>query len=62
MTSNVERPEDVWKHVSLACHCAWEVEHGLQLVFTHGSAISKVGPFDDETLRGVVYVRIADQP
>src|SRR5262245_51494730 len=48
----IERPEDVWTHVSLGdsftvlrdhdddrdafvsleCNCAWEVEHGLQLV------------------------------
>lgn len=84
----IERPEDVWTHVSLGdtlvvsrdhdndrdafvsleCNCAWEIEHGLQLVFSNGSAISKVGPFDghmsnesafgDEALRGVVYVRM----
>jgi hypothetical protein len=89
---DLERPEDVWKHVSLGdtfvvtrdhddvqdafvsleCNCAWEVEHGLQLVFKNGSAISKVGPFDghvsnesafdDETLRGVVYVRLGQEP
>jgi len=56
--------------VSLECNCAWEVEHGLQLVFKNGREISKVGPFDghvsnasaydDETLDGVIYKAVAD--
>jgi uncharacterized protein DUF6985 len=51
--------------VSLECWCAWEREHGLQLVFKNGAEISKVGPFDghvsnasafnDRSLDGVVY-------
>jgi hypothetical protein len=57
-------------YVSLECSCAWEVEHGLQLVFENGRQISKVGPFDghvsnasaydDQTLRGVIYKSIAE--
>lgn len=87
---DVERPEDVWRHVelgnvlvlsrdsnagrdvfvSLECGCAWDEEHGLQLVFANGRSISRVGPidgdvsntsaFDDPSLAGVVYKRIAD--
>jgi hypothetical protein len=62
------RGRDVF--ASLECECAWEPEHGLQLVFRNGSEISKVGPFDghvsnasaydDDTLEGVVYKRLAD--
>jgi hypothetical protein len=54
--------------VSLECNCAWEIEHGLQLVFRNGNEITKVGPFDgplsnesayaDERLRGVIYKRL----
>lgn len=54
--------------VLLECNCAWEPEHGLQLVFRNGNQISKVGPFDghvsnesafdDENLKGVIYRRI----
>ena len=56
--------------VSLECNCAWEVEHGLQLVFRNGREISKVGPFDghvsnesayaNERLKGVVYKRLGE--
>jgi len=33
-------------YISLECNCAWEQEHGLQIVFREGSVISKVGQFD----------------
>jgi hypothetical protein len=33
-------------YVSIECACAWEPEHGLQLVFREGRTVSKVGPFD----------------
>ena len=33
-------------YISLECGCAWEREHGLQIVFREGNYISKVGPFD----------------
>ncbi|MFC1407458.1 MULTISPECIES: DUF6985 domain-containing protein [Streptacidiphilus] len=33
-------------YVSVECECAWEPEHGLQIVFCRGSSVSKVGPFD----------------
>jgi len=33
-------------YVSVECDCAWEPEHGLQIVFRRGCSVSKVGPFD----------------
>jgi hypothetical protein len=33
-------------YISIECACAWEPEHGLQLVFREGRTVSKVGPFD----------------
>ncbi|WP_420847686.1 DUF6985 domain-containing protein [Natronosporangium hydrolyticum] len=54
-------------YVSIECECAWEPEHGLQIVFRDGAAVTKVGPYDghltnsaayaDDTLDGVVYRR-----
>jgi hypothetical protein len=52
-------------YVSIECECAWEPEHGLQIVFRDGATVTKVGPYDghltnsaaydDEELNGVVY-------
>ncbi|OJF14838.1 hypothetical protein EDD30_3190 [Couchioplanes caeruleus] len=52
-------------YVSIECECAWEPEHGLQIVFRDGATVTKVGPydghlthwaaFDDDRLDGVVY-------
>ncbi|MEU7305562.1 hypothetical protein [Streptomyces sp. NPDC007206] len=33
-------------YVSVECECAWEPEHGLQIVFRRGCSVTKVGPFD----------------
>jgi len=33
-------------YISLECGCAWEREHGLQIVFREGNFISKIGQFD----------------
>lgn len=64
----VDRDPDVDGHVyiSVECECAWEPEHGLQLVFCSGRTVSKVGPFDGhltnaaafgrQDLDGIVYV------
>jgi len=51
---------------SVECECAWEREHGLQIVLRDGRTISKVGPYDghltnadayaDDRLDAVVYV------
>jgi hypothetical protein len=52
-------------YFSLECNCAWEPEHGLQIVIRDGLVVTKVGPFDghltnsdafaDHRLKGVVY-------
>jgi len=52
-------------HVSLNCSCAWEKEHGLQIVFKQGLYVNKVGPYDghltysdayaDDSMEDVVY-------
>jgi hypothetical protein len=39
-------------YVSLECHCDWESEHGLQIVFRHGLVVSKTGPFDGRLTNG----------
>lgn len=53
-------------YISLECRCAWEEEHGLQIVFKHGQTINKIGPYDghltnsdayaDPSLENVIYV------
>lgn len=53
-------------YISLECECAWEREHGLQIVFRDGDVISKVGQFDghvsnadafdDPSMEDTVYV------
>jgi hypothetical protein len=52
-------------YVSLECECDWEPEHGLQIVFKDGRAVTKVGPYNghltnsaayaDDSLDGVIY-------
>ncbi|MFV2087584.1 DUF6985 domain-containing protein [Micromonospora sp. LOL_021] len=52
-------------YVSIGGECAWEPEHGLQIVFRDGARVTKVGPYDghltnsaayaDDELDGVVY-------
>ncbi|MFG2563206.1 DUF6985 domain-containing protein [Streptomyces sp. NPDC048496] len=54
-------------YVSIECECAWEPEHGLQIVLRGGRSVSKVGPFDghlthasafdSEDLADVIYHR-----
>ncbi|MGY0466658.1 DUF6985 domain-containing protein [Kitasatospora sp. cg17-2] len=56
-------------YVSVECECAWEPEHGLQIVFRRGGTVAKVGPFDGHLtnaaafdradLAGAVYHRFA---
>jgi hypothetical protein len=75
-------PADVWQHivfgevtvgrdgaavfVSVESECSWDPEHGLQIVFRAGRAVTKVGPFDGHytnasaegrDLDGIVYHR-----
>ncbi|MFZ4287251.1 DUF6985 domain-containing protein [Variovorax sp. HJSM1_2] len=52
-------------YISIACHCRWEPEHGLQLVMKNGERVTKVGPYDghlthsdayhDDSLEDVIY-------
>ncbi|WP_051452146.1 DUF6985 domain-containing protein [Actinospica robiniae] len=79
---SISTPDEVWQHivfgelsvgrdgaavyVSVESECSWEPEHGLQIVFRDGRAVTKVGPFDGQyinaapggrELEGVVYHR-----
>jgi hypothetical protein len=54
--------EDIWMHVNphlifptgdannnyivIECSCTWEEEHGLQLVFREGKALTRASMFD----------------
>lgn len=52
-------------YVVMEANCGWEEEHGLMLVWRHGTTLSKVGPYDghitnchayaDDSLTNVVY-------
>ena len=33
-------------YISLTCHCDWEPEHSLQIVFKQGLTVNKIGAFD----------------
>ena len=35
-------------YVSIEAECAWEPEHGLQIVLRDGATVTKVGPFDGD--------------
>ena len=61
---SINGPDEVWQHiefgdvtigrdgaavfVSVESNCSWEPEHGLQIVFRAGRAVTKVGPFDGQ--------------
>jgi hypothetical protein len=38
---------DMNVYVAIDCHCAWETEHGLKLVFRQGKQLTRVGPSDE---------------
>lgn len=38
--------EDDVAYVDLECECAWDIEHGLQLVFRDGDEIRRVGGYE----------------
>lgn len=52
-------------YISIGGSCTWEKEHGIDIVFRAGIAVSKVGPYDghltnadafgDRSLEGVIY-------
>lgn len=51
------RMRDGLVYVSVECGCAWEPEHGLQLVFKNGMTISKLGPFNSHLSNADAYGR-----
>lgn len=54
---HVDRDVDGNVCVSVECECAWEPEHGLQLVLRGGGTITKVGPFDGHLTNAAAYGR-----
>lgn len=42
-------------YVSLEFNCAWEPEHGLQIVLKNGSTVTKVGPYDGHLTNSDAY-------
>lgn len=42
-------------YVSLECECDWEPEHGLQIVFRDGRAVTKVGPHNGHLTNAAAY-------
>jgi hypothetical protein len=42
-------------YISIECNCAWESEHGLQIVFRDGTSVSKVGPYDGHLSNASAY-------
>ncbi len=50
------RPDgDKGIYLFIECECAWEVEHGLQIVFKNGQYINKVGAFDGHLTNSDAY-------
>ncbi|KGQ20588.1 hypothetical protein LF41_1125 [Lysobacter dokdonensis DS-58] len=46
-------------YVSLECSCAWEPEHGLQIVLKDGNVVNKVGPYDGHLTNSDAYADAA---
>ncbi|HST84066.1 MAG TPA: hypothetical protein VLL08_20190 [Kineosporiaceae bacterium] len=44
-------------YVSVECECAWEPEHGLQIVLRDGHTVIKVGPYDGHLTNAAAYAR-----
>ncbi len=42
-------------YISVECECAWEEEHGLQLVFKNGLRINKLGSYDGHLTNSDAY-------
>lgn len=61
-------PGDPCRYLVVEAECAWEVEHGLMMVWREGRTLCKVGPYDghltnsdalaDKALGGVVFKAI----
>ena len=48
-------------YVQVACECAWESEHGLQLVFRQGATLSRVSDQDGHLTHADAYDLPEDQ-
>ncbi|MEV4708130.1 DUF6985 domain-containing protein [Actinoplanes sp. NPDC049316] len=55
-TVSRDRYGDGQVYVSVECECAWEPEHGLQIVFRDGRTVSKVGPYDGHLTNAPAHV------
>jgi hypothetical protein len=44
-------------YISIECECAWEPEHGLQLVLKGGRRVTKVGPYDGHLTNSDAFAR-----
>jgi hypothetical protein len=44
-------------YISLECNCAWEPEHGLQIVFKNGLKVNKIGPYDGHLTNSDAYAK-----
>ena len=42
-------------YISVECECAWEEEHGLELVFKNGLRINKLGSYDGHMTNSDAY-------
>jgi hypothetical protein len=42
-------------YISIECNCAWEPEHGLQLVFDHAMHVVKVGSYNGHLTNSDAY-------
>lgn len=47
------RDEDIY--IQVTCHCDWDEEHGLQLVFRQGKKITRVSPEDGHLTKADAY-------
>ena len=48
---------DMRVYVSIECECAWEPEHGLQLVLQEGRRVTKIGPYDGHLTNSDAFAR-----
>ena len=55
LTISRRRRGDRAIYVSVECECAWEEEHGLQLVFKNGLHVNKLGGYDGHLTNSDAY-------
>jgi hypothetical protein len=42
-------------YISVECECAWEEEHGLEIVFEEGRRVNKIGQYDSHATNSDAY-------